>query len=401
MEPNRWQPVCQQAWGQLYPAYLVEEGGWRLLYVNEVLRAELGRDPSGELCYRALMGWDQPCAFCPRDLAPGQRCLWEFFDKYRGRQLLICHLSLEAEGRRCRAGMIADVSEMMGLSAQISGYLALMKQLNAIQAALIDGRSDPIHLLLRFLLDRFGGTQASAYCRDRDGRTICQSLAPADGAPVCRDGVCLPAAAPAEQVELDVLEKHYVFQLQCPDRPALWQEERSFVFGVIRPYLENAALRERLDYEGSHDALTRLGNRALFARQSREIFAALPLVSVLYLDVDGLKYYNDTQGHDMGDRLLRKVAEILKALSGPSVYPYRMGGDEFLLVCPGYDEAAVDALHLQLQEQVVQSNRDCPEPLVSFSVGCATGRAPYHLETLITQADLHMYAQKRAKKRLP
>lgn len=74
-------------------------------------------------------------------------------------------------------------------------------------------------------------------------------------------------------------------------------------------------------------------------------------MSVLDLNVDGLKHSNNTQWPDMGDRLLRKVAEIFKRLSDPSVYPYRMGSDEFLLVCPGYDEAAVDALHLQLQEQ--------------------------------------------------
>ena len=146
MEKNHWQSVCQQAWEQLYPAYLVEEGSWRLLGVNEVLRAELGRDPTGELCYRALMGQDSPCTFCPRDIEPGKRCLWEFFDKVKRRQLLICHFALDVEERRCRAGMIADVSEMMSLSAQLSGYLALMKQINAIQAALINGLHDPIHL---------------------------------------------------------------------------------------------------------------------------------------------------------------------------------------------------------------------------------------------------------------
>lgn len=400
MENNHWQAVCQQAWGQLYPAYLVEEGSWRLLCVNEALRTELGRDPSGELCYRALMGWDRPCTFCPRDMAPGKRCLWEFFDKLKRRQLLICHLSLNAEGRRCRAGMIADMSEMMSLSAQLSGYLALMKQLNAVQAALINGLNDPIHLLLRFLLQRFGGVQASAYCRDRDGGTSSHILTDVDGVPEYCTDVCLPEAEPEEQVALDVLDKHYVFQLQCPGKPELWQEERDFVFGIIRPYLENTALREQLDYESSHDALTRLGNRAMFARQSQDTFSTLPLVSVIYLDVDGLKHYNDTQGHDMGDRLLRKAARILRDLSSLNVYPYRMGGDEFLLVCPDYDEEAIEALRLRLQEKVEQSNRECPEPVVSFSVGCATGRAPIGLEALVTEADQRMYAQKRAKKNL-
>ncbi len=400
MGNNHWQTVCQQAWGQLYPAYLVEEGSWRLLCVNEALRTELGRDPSGELCYRALMGWDHPCTFCPRDMEPGKRCLWEFFDKLKRRQLLICHLSLNAEGRHCRAGMIADMSEMMSLSAQLSGYLALMKQLNAVQAALINGLNDPIHLLLRFLLQRFGGVQASAYCRDRDGGTSSQILTDVDGVPEYCIDVCLPEAEPEEQVALDVLDKHYVFQLQCPGKPELWQEERDFVFGIIRPYLENTALREQLNYENSHDSLTRLGNRSMFARQSQDTFSTLPLVSVIYLDVDGLKHYNDTQGHDMGDRLLRKAARILRDLSSLNVYPYRMGGDEFLLVCPDYDEKAIEALRLRLQEKVEQSNWECPEPVVSFSVGCATGRAPIGLEALVTEADQRMYAQKRAKKNL-
>ncbi|HEX6499266.1 MAG TPA: bifunctional diguanylate cyclase/phosphodiesterase [Micromonosporaceae bacterium] len=100
-----------------------------------------------------------------------------------------------------------------------------------------------------------------------------------------------------------------------------------------------AALRAseaRFRYEATHDTLTGLPNRALFADRLAQVFAAPhpdARVGLCFLDLDGFKAINDTLGHQFGDRLLVAVAERLDrwvARGGPLVA--RMGGDEFVIL---------------------------------------------------------------------
>ena len=396
MDTGRWKEIYAQAAEQLTPAYLVEEESRRLLYVNQILAQQLNRDPAGELCYQALMGRDTPCPSCPERMAPGTRLFWESYQMHAGGLCKLCHVALEVDGRPCRAGTFTDVSDLIDLSCQLSGYLSLMKQLSEMQWAMISSRDDPLPLLLEFLLTRFGGRRAWACCQTPEGRATRVELDPGHP-PLYRP--CPPLPEPAQgELALEISGWRYLFALDEPAKSDLWQEERDFIFMIVRPYLESTLLHKRLEWEGSHDPLTGLGNRMLFARQVKEAYAGLPLVSMIFLDVDGLKHCNDTHGHDMGDRLLRKAAGILQAVAGDQIHPYRMGGDEFVLVCPGLDEASAGALLDGIQARVAQSNLAHPQPPLSFSAGCATARSPVQIDSLLTAADQAMYRQKQVKR---
>lgn len=396
MDTSRWKEIYAQAAEQLSPAYLVEEESHRLLYVNQILAQQLGREPVGELCYQALMGRETPCPSCPARMAPGTRLFWESYQMHSGGLCKLCHVALEVDGIRCRAGTFTDVSDLIDLSCQLSGYLALMKHLSEIQWAMISRRDDPLPLLLEFLLTRFGGQRAWACFQTPDGQATRVDLEP--GHPPLYQPCAQLSAPPEGGLSLEISGWRYLFQLDNPAKSDLWQEERDFIFMIVRPYLETTILHRKLEWEGSHDPLTGLGNRMLFTRRVKEAYAALPLVSMIFLDVDGLKRCNDTHGHDMGDRLLRKAAGILQAVAGEQIHPYRMGGDEFVLVCPGLDEASAQALLAGVQARVAQSNLADPQPPLSFSAGCATARSPVQIDCLLTAADQAMYRQKQAKR---
>ena len=83
----------------------------------------------------------------------------------------------------------------------------------------------------------------------------------------------------------------------------------------------------KAERDSLRDPLTGLHNLRALRRQGRK-YRCLG-VTVMYLDMDGLKRRNDTQGHAAGDEALRQVAQILRKLSGDA---YRVGGDEFLIV---------------------------------------------------------------------
>ncbi|WP_342151070.1 GGDEF domain-containing protein [Methylorubrum sp. SB2] len=158
---------------------------------------------------------------------------------------------------------------------------------------------------------------------------------------------------------------------------------------TMRAERENAAL-------ALHDGLTGLANRAgLNAAFERHGHRAPGL---LYLDLDGFKAINDTHGHAMGDRLLRSVAERIAEEAGPDAAAARIGGDEFVVLCPGQARGALIDLGERLIARIAAPHPIGPEGqalAVGVSVGIAT--APEHgtgLAALMRAADSALYRAK-------
>ena len=106
----------------------------------------------------------------------------------------------------------------------------------------------------------------------------------------------------------------------------------------------NAELRvlyTKANVSSLHDSLTGLANRRFLEVQLEKNYASAkrygqPL-SVIMLDIDHFKQYNDTHGHVEGDRLLVKVAHIFLKAMRTADYVFRYGGEEFLVMLPGAD----------------------------------------------------------------
>jgi diguanylate cyclase (GGDEF)-like protein len=116
------------------------------------------------------------------------------------------------------------------------------------------------------------------------------------------------------------------------------------------------------------------------------------------LDLDRFKLVNDTLGHGVGDAFLRRVvAEVRRRLRAGDVL-CRMGGDEFVLLLPGTDEAGALQLADRLQEAVSAARAEfCPDVPVGGSFGAAAQRGgALDAAALLQHADAAMYAAKRA-----
>ena len=162
-------------------------------------------------------------------------------------------------------------------------------------------------------------------------------------------------------------------------------------------------LQEQLQHQASHDALTELPNRVLFAeRVEAALDDASPSngVAVLFIDVDDFKNVNDTVGHSAGDELLIAVANRLRDCVDTGDTVARLGGDEFgVLVqdgtgrsAPAVAERVVHALCDQVALSVGLT------ATVSASVGVAVARPNQSVEELLRNADLAMYAAKASGK---
>lgn len=166
---------------------------------------------------------------------------------------------------------------------------------------------------------------------------------------------------------------------------------------IIRSHRELVEAREALKFEASHDALLRLWNRrAILDLLSTELSRAKRLqtsLCIFFVDVDCFKGVNDSQGHLVGDVVLRSTAEIMSSAVREYDHVGRYGGDEFLVVLPNCTaEEARD-----VAERVRQRIGDRPivnEVKVTISIGISQWYPGQTIRNLLSQADVALYKAK-------
>jgi two-component system cell cycle response regulator len=187
--------------------------------------------------------------------------------------------------------------------------------------------------------------------------------------------------------------------LRKPCHPA---ELAARVSGVLRLKAAEDALLQHardLDELSTTDTLTGLGNRRCFEVQSKELAAELSPsepVGLIIIDIDFFKKVNDTEGHPVGDLVLRIVASRLKEVVVPPATIIRWGGEEFLVLVPGFDVEVLGALGEQLRKVVSDSPLAIGDGRileVTLSAGCSIGPVESLQET-IRVADEALYQSK-------
>ncbi|MEG0621156.1 MAG: GGDEF domain-containing protein, partial [Raoultibacter sp.] len=177
---------------------------------------------------------------------------------------------------------------------------------------------------------------------------------PADIDRACMDAGTLDAASLKR-----LLEAYGSFMQPSADRASTWiidiphtqrivrfcltdGEEARHVFGLLEDVTEEVSARRRIEHERDHDILTGLLNRRAFERSAEELLEQAHcknLSAMMFmLDLDGLKFINDSYGHDWGDGYIRRAGELIYAAVGSLGLASRISGDEFLVLVAGSQE---------------------------------------------------------------
>jgi diguanylate cyclase (GGDEF)-like protein len=166
--------------------------------------------------------------------------------------------------------------------------------------------------------------------------------------------------------------------------------------------LDNRRLMQEKERMAVHDGLTDVYNRGYLElaidRAVKEVDRRGGDLSVLFVDVDGMKGVNDTHGHQAGDALLVDLARLLGASCRASDVVARYGGDEFVVLMSGTDADGAEAVAHKVAAAIAAHNADGRSPRLSASVGTHTAGAGT-AGTLLREADRKMYAVKRARGR--
>lgn len=222
-----------------------------------------------------------------------------------------------------------------------------------------------------------------------------------------KEGGDLSSALLANIGSLAVLEKDkksakLIAQLS-DNAGALCELSDSFQGKISDAQQEIKSLKEQLkekEKQANTDALTGLNNRRVFEQMYFKLIETDPYmeISLIMIDIDKFKLFNDNHGHLMGDQVLRLVGSLMKAECPEPLVPVRYGGEEFALLCPGLDadEACDVAERLRAKLCSVslsnkRTGKKIPPVTASFGVSYARGD---ELNQLIERADTALYMAK-------
>ncbi|MDO8675960.1 MAG: diguanylate cyclase [Candidatus Omnitrophota bacterium] len=154
---------------------------------------------------------------------------------------------------------------------------------------------------------------------------------------------------------------------------------------------------QELEHLSQTDPLTGLLNhRSFMQKMEEEVRRAVryrsPL-SLMMIDVDDFKTYNDTQGHLEGDRLLKRLAEIFRTNLRATEFICRYGGDEFSIILPQTDAAQAAVAGEKIRAMAA---KEFLKAKVSISIGVAQFQTGWGTEALIKEADELLYRSKKA-----
>ena len=260
--------------------------------------------------------------------------------------------------------------------------------------ATLDGRIQQLNASLADILrggqDELAGLSLARIAPDDDGPSVAEVLGDAvrtPGVPIAYDGIFTRRDGSAVLCRVALTA--------VGDAGAAAR----YVVGHVQDVTDTRLALARLAYTADHDELTGLLNRTKVVTELTARLAAGP-VTVLYLDLDDFKVVNDSLGHTVGDRLLRRVAERFSAAVGSADVVARLGGDEFVVLAappPADDRDHIAelaaALHTAVRNPITIDGR---EFVVGASIGVARGERDDRPGALLRDADTAMYAAKRS-----
>jgi len=171
--------------------------------------------------------------------------------------------------------------------------------------------------------------------------------------------------------------------------------------------IKNAEQNKALAYLAEYDELTEIPNRRTFNEVYGRLFNEAKLskqpLSVMIMDIDYFKQYNDTYGHLMGDACIKSVASaLMKIIHQERNHIARYGGDEFIMVLPNTDAKSAETVAQRLVESIrmlkIPHSESLVSRMVSISLGvsCRLPRDDEHYDVILHEADKALYLQKKA-----
>ncbi len=415
--------------------YIADMETYELLYVNkgiqDLLSINTTEQYQGKMCYELLQGKNQPCEFCTNSkLVQGEVYNWEYYNPVLKGNYSLDDTMIYIDGRRARLEIAKNIDDHCAKLCDLQARLSTERTLVRCVQTLVEHTSTnaAIDSLLSIVGEYYDSDRAYIFefnyksaTMDNTYEWCANEITPEidnlQGVPLEGFKRWTDAFDKGEGLfigSVDELDKDSdEYKVLAPqgiermmayplimggkvtgflgvDNPAQFDQEvellRSaaiFVMDDLRKRRMNHEL-EKLSYV---DALTGLHNRNRYVQTLRELDETPPeMLGVVYADINGLKSANDSRGHDYGDHLIFRAAQILRKIMGSA---YRVGGDEFVVLRTDLGKQEFDALVDTLRE-AIDADEQC-----NMSIGIIWKANPKNVIKEITNSDKLMYAEKQ------
>lgn len=415
--------------------YISDIQTYDLLYLNKPGREKFQIDSlEGKKCYQVLQGQKHPCDFCTNDrLSHDQVYCWEYYNSRIDGYYILQDRLLNWDGRDVRFEVAFDVTDLEHQKRALEHMVKIEDLI--ISCVRLLHQPEPLDTLVNKLLETIGrfleaerayifelsGSRMNntyEWCapgvrpekenlQDMDVRLMERWRAAFDQQEcvIIHDMEDIRAVSPDEYQVLHAQNIHSLvaapLEVDCrligyigvdnpPEQnmqhiPLIFTTLSYFLTSVIERQEKERLLRE-LSYQ---DTLTGIHNRNRFMEDIEKL-SLMPCkkVGIVYVDLNGLKSINDDQGHDYGDQALTNTVQKIAAVF-PRESIYRIGGDEFVVICRPIKKSRFDTMVQTLKKSF----------LSHLDYGAATGAtwSQYceDIHQLIIRADEQMYADKK------
>ena len=380
-------------------------------FVKNRVGGVIVNDRDGEILYkdkRIILSDKGKGLFNKKRPAVDELKTWEFTDMDSGKYYRVETAFVEVDNEGCQCHLFTDVRDYATLFQDISDYSKRISDMSDFQKSILAKLSQDYDCCL---------PELTVFCRATDADLYMYE----DGSSHVRRSsysrrlhrVNLPVSDELEALfdikrfgledgyycflsERAGNQRYAVFLRRGHDFNEEYFRDAS-VYNVIRLYIENGILREKIIYESEHDGLTGLYNKGKYMSLKEQAFGAPERIAVFNFDVNNLKTVNDSLGHEAGDRLLIIAADSLKDILSEDVMGFRLGGDEFLVIARGISRSEAEDLKQEWEKSLERMNAKYKQD-VTIACGTAYGDGEYDLDILLADADTRMYENKKAMK---
>lgn len=416
-------------------AYATDTATNEIIYMTQAAATLYGfedvQEIYGKKCYELIQGLDTVCPFCTNSkLIPGQPYHWEHYNEKIQMWFDITDILVTFEGKNCRLEIARDITDEKEKFDRVSNRLTMEETLvECIQTL----SSEPdVNTAVNHFLEIIGHFYIAdrayifEYEKDHIKNTfewcapdILYQMDVLQEIPIEYvsewndkfelDGeffiTSLDKDLTVDSPEYRILKDQGIESLAVAplrkngqiigflgvDNPTESTEDLTLLRSVssfVLEEMERRRLIQNLEQSSYTDLLTGLQNRNSYIKMlDRLSEQTLQSLGVIYIDINGMKKINDNNGHEYGDRVIKKVADTLKSHVGCDAY--RVGGDEFTVLCVDISE---QDFHLLTESLIRDFGRN---KKYDVSIGHTWREGNVSPDEEILKADDLMYAEKQ------
>lgn len=436
MEHNSLSDIILESMDSL--AYVCDIDNDTVLYMNRATREALGLSDESEYlgkpCYKVLQGRDDPCPFCTNNfLKTDSFYAWDHYNELMDRHFIQLDKRIEYNGKFVRLEIATDVTEKEQDFQEIRKYLTanelLLFCINMLRD--IEDQGEAMGYLLENLGAFWHADRVSVFEIDYVKKFVTNTYewcvegrqpvidglkeVPLDAVGgllkklrevnnICINGSGTIDVSKLTQSQIDCLyelthmitvpmfnSRNVIIGIIGIDNPQMNLELIQQLCAIARLVVDDIEKRQMnrdLEYLSYEDILTGLHNRNRYTERIQELQICPPQsLGVAYFDINGLKAANDLYGHSYGDRLIISAATVLKEVFARDIF--RVGGDEFVVLCVDMDKDEFEGLINRFREEVKA------EESLKISIGADWSKRDINVVAQIIRADEQMYAEKK------